>query len=195
MTETRPSSCVSTRTDAFRSFRSASVCLTLLNRYRVTIQRGYVKAGRTGRPVSVCSRAESTSIRCFRSVERDLRIRQNMVMPCSPRKQHETFCWTLIIRTSRSAWLLDEAVNDTISLSSGGKSTHWTKTPMGQPPCLLAQGCQTCPFSGGTTRTQVPSRGNAPVVSRGRRGSPMALSARHIRSHGQRASHLHQCHC
>src|SRR5712692_93574 len=52
---------------------------------------------------------------------------------------------------------------------------------MGQPPCLLARGCQPFPSSVVTTLTQVPSRGNAPFVSIGRRGSPMALSARPIR--------------
>jgi len=46
---------------------------------------------------------------------------------------------------------------------------------MGQPPCLLARGCQPFPSSVVTTLTQVPSRGNAPFVSIGRRGSPMAL--------------------
>ncbi len=52
---------------------------------------------------------------------------------------------------------------------------------MGQPPCLLARGYQPFPSSVVTTLTQVPSRGNAPFVSIGRRGSPMALSARPIR--------------
>src|SRR6266568_3513176 len=33
-------------------------------------------------------------------------MRQNMVTPCSVRKQPETFCCTLIMRRSRSAWLL-----------------------------------------------------------------------------------------
>src|SRR6266702_6159426 len=33
-------------------------------------------------------------------------MRQNMAMPCSVRKQPETFCCTLIMRRSRSAWLL-----------------------------------------------------------------------------------------
>jgi hypothetical protein len=46
---------------------------------------------------------------------------------------------------------------------------------MGQPPCLLARGCQPFPSSVVTTLPQVPSRGNAPFVSIGRRGSPMAL--------------------
>src|SRR5712692_1380034 len=52
---------------------------------------------------------------------------------------------------------------------------------MGQPPCLLARGCQPFPSSVVTTLTQVPSRGNSPFVSVGRRGSPMALLARPIR--------------
>src|SRR5260221_11489394 len=33
-------------------------------------------------------------------------MRQNIATPCSVRKHPETFCWTLIIRRSRSAWLL-----------------------------------------------------------------------------------------
>src|SRR6266851_2403361 len=38
-------------------------------------------------------------------------MRQNMATPCSVRKHPETFCWTLIMRRSRSAWLLDQALN------------------------------------------------------------------------------------
>src|SRR5713101_7686960 len=33
-------------------------------------------------------------------------MRQNIVTPCSVRKHPETFCCTLIMRRSRSAWLL-----------------------------------------------------------------------------------------
>ncbi len=36
----------------------------------VSIQMGYAKAGRTGEPERVCSSAESTSMPCFRNVER-----------------------------------------------------------------------------------------------------------------------------
>src|SRR5258708_24439134 len=35
-------------------------------------------------------------------------MRQNMATPCSVRKHPETFCWTLIMRRSRSAWLLSK---------------------------------------------------------------------------------------
>jgi hypothetical protein len=35
-------------------------------------------------------------------------MRQNIATPTSVRKQPETFCWTLIIRRSLSAWLLSK---------------------------------------------------------------------------------------
>ncbi len=47
-------------------------------------------------------------------------MRQNIATPTSVRKQPETFCWTLIMRRSLSAWLLDKAVNYTVSIFRGG---------------------------------------------------------------------------
>src|SRR6266699_1997210 len=37
------------------------------------------------------------------------------------RNMPEIFCWILTMRKSRSAWLLDQAVNYTVSLSGGRK--------------------------------------------------------------------------
>src|SRR5260370_41325366 len=37
-----------------------------------------------------------------------MRVWENMGTRCSVRKQPETFCWTLIMRRSRSAWLLSK---------------------------------------------------------------------------------------
>jgi hypothetical protein len=65
---------------------------------------------------------------------------------------------------------------------------------MGQPPCLLARGCQPFPPSVVTTFTQVPSRGYAPFVSIGRRGSPDGPFGSGHRIHCQRASHPQPCH-
>ena len=45
---------------------------------------------------------------CFLLVERKLRILQNILAPSIDRKHPDTFCWTLIMRKSFSAWLFEK---------------------------------------------------------------------------------------
>src|SRR5436305_13898412 len=44
-------------------------------------------------------------------------MRQKATAPAGERKQPDTFCWTLTMRISRSAWELDQVVNYTVSIS------------------------------------------------------------------------------
>src|SRR6266581_3624198 len=48
-------------------------------------------------------------------------MRQKAVAPSSLRKVPAIFCGTLTMRKSRSAWLLDQVVNYTVSILSGGQ--------------------------------------------------------------------------
>src|SRR5665648_672237 len=49
-----------------------------------------------------------TESECFLKVEINPRIRQKVTAPCLLRKVPEIFCWTFIMRTSRSAKLLSK---------------------------------------------------------------------------------------
>src|SRR2546429_8975174 len=58
---------------------------------------------------------------CVGRVEQYLRIRQNIATPSSVRKHPETFCCTLIMRKSLSAWLLSK---DTAKSSRKRSTAH-----------------------------------------------------------------------
>ncbi len=77
------------------------------------------------------------------------------------------------VRATLSMPALRRADNEVVLI---GLRTQWASRR-----AVLARGCQPFPPSVVTTLTQIPSRGKAPFVSIGRRGSPMALSARPIR--------------
>src|SRR6266567_3435311 len=61
-------------------------------------------------------------------------MRQNIATPSSVRKHPETFCWTLIIRRSRSAWLLSKG---TAKSSKNRSTAHF---PQRGDPADCAQG-------------------------------------------------------
>ncbi len=73
-----------------------------------------VRSGRSGCPAKTLWSAGNTAWPCFLSVERSPRRRQQTTAPVGLRKQPETFCWTLIMRRSRSAWLVSKGTRPSV---------------------------------------------------------------------------------